>query len=330
MPPTSITIQSPATSANCGSGFDTLAIALSLYNFVKISILKNTSIIPSSLPSKAFSTANSNSKKILYTHSNPNITTQTTQMLETALHAFERHTQKKLPALEVNIWGDIPPTRGLGSSAAIRGGFIAGLNELFGKPLSQEALIRLTASLEQSVDNTTALFKGGFCVVRTNPKTGQYVHSLRFDISNKIGFAVISPSFEVSTSKARTILPQNISLQDAVKTVNSCAYLVSALITQNYDLLNADLPDFIHEPYRKTLTPFVDEAIAAGRASGAYAGWLSGSGSSIVCICPFEKTLSVSQAMGNIFTRNGIQNQIFQLQADLQGLRVITEKKDTI
>lgn len=79
----------------------------------------------------------------------------------------------------------------------------------------------------------------------------------------------------------------------------------------------------MHQPYRSTLCPFMNEAIAAGEAAGAWCGWLSGSGSSVLCVGPKERSAAITKAMSDIYARQGIAHQSFQLSADNHGLRPV-------
>jgi homoserine kinase len=80
--------------------------------------------------------------------------------------------------------------------------------------------------------------------------------------------------------------------------------------------------DCIHQPYRELLNPFGHESIDAGCHSGAYAGWLSGSGSTVVCICAADKVNGVIEAMQRAYEVNGIKSRAYRLRCDNQGLTV--------
>ena len=107
-----------------------------------------------------------------------------------------------------------------------------------------------------------------------------------------------------------------------MRSINSAAYVVAAFASGDYASLRHAAGDFVHEPYRLPSVPGGAEAIAAGVAAGAWTGWLSGSGSSVLCVC--EKTVSgpAFTAMTGAFSRAGMQSEGRILSADNDGLSV--------
>ena len=292
-----VLVQIPASTSNCGPGFDTLSIALSLYNFVRLSLREDGVIAPAD-------------------GGNPG----TREMVEEVALTFAQAAAVNTPGFDYEIWGDVPLARGLGSSSTVRAGIIAGLNRLCGHPLEQEALIRLVAKLENSPDNTCAAFDGGFCIARTDPTTCAYKQHIRFELPERLAFAAVAPDYKVMTDDSRRVLPDSLPFQDVVRSTNSLAYLVGVLVSGDYERLRGAVHDCIHQPYRELLNPFGHESIDAGCHSGAYAGWLSGSGSTVVCVCAADKVNAVIEAMQGAYEVNGIKSRGFRLRCDNEGL----------
>ncbi|PXA05131.1 homoserine kinase [Coraliomargarita sinensis] len=299
MPKKTVTVQIPASTSNCGPGFDCLSIALSLYNFVRLTVREDTVIAP-------VGEANAG----------------TQAMVEEAALSFAQTAGLDLPGFDYEIWGDVPLARGLGSSSTVRAGIVAGLNELVGNPLDEEAAIRLTTKLDSSPDNATAAFSGGFCIARTDPTTFAYQHHIRFELPGTLAFAAVAPDYKVMTDDSRRVLPETLSFKDVVRTTNSLAYLVGVLATGDFERLRGAVHDCIHQPYRELLNPFGHESIEAGCSSGAYAGWLSGSGSTVVCPCPADKVNVVLDAMTQAYAVNDIKSRSYRLLCDNDGLTV--------
>lgn len=295
----SILVQIPASTSNCGPGFDSLSIALSLYNFVRLSFRGDAVIAPVG-------------------EGNPG----TQAMVEEAALSFAQAAAVNVPGFDYEIWGDVPLARGLGSSSTVRAGLIAGLNHYFDQPLEQEAAIRLTTKLENSPDNTCAAFSGGFCIANMDPKTFAYRDHIRFELPDTLAFATIAPDYKVMTEDSRRVLPESLPFNDVVRSTNSLAYLVGVLISGEFERLKGAVHDYIHQPYRELLNPFGHESIDAGCSSGAYAGWLSGSGSTVVCVCSPSKVNDVLEAMQQTYTVNGIQSRAYRLTCDNRGLEV--------
>jgi homoserine kinase len=220
------------------------------------------------------------------------------------------------------IDGEVPPARGLGSSVTVIAGVLAGLNVLRGTGLSRERLVALATELEGHPDNASAGILGGFCVSRCDPATGAYLDTIRVVIPSDLIFVVVSPESEMLTKAARGVLPASLPYFDAVRSINSASYLVAAFATGQFDRLRHAVADFMHEPYRLPAIPGARAAIDAGCAAGALTGWLSGSGSSVLCVCRRVDVASVSAAMSAAFTQAGLPSVARALTADNEGLRI--------
>ncbi len=297
-----VTVQTPASTSNCGPGFDTLGIALELYNFVRVQAVDG--------------------KEVRYAGDEA-VGEDTLKMVNAAVKVFREHVEPPAHGIEFDIWGDLPIARGLGSSATLRAGIVGGLNAIHGYPLDKESLTGLVCRLDHSPDNTCPLIQGGFCVARIDPRNNRYLYALRHEVGPEIKFVVISPNMHVLTADAREILPDRLPFKDVVRSINSVSALVSIFATRRYELLEHAVSDYIHQPYREKLNPFSAEAIRAGIEAGAYCGWLSGSGSSVLCVARTEAADAVETSMMEIFASRGIETRAFKLNADNTGLRIV-------
>jgi len=240
----SVRVRVPATSANLGPGFDTLGVALRLSNTVTVRRAVKAS---------------------------PDA------MADEAATAFFSASKRKPFRFEWSIVGDVPRSRGLGSSVTVRLGLLHGLNRLANAPLDNEALYRLCARLEGHPDNAAPAAFGGFTVARPD---GSYQ---RFRVSPKLKFALLIPGYEVRTNDARRVLPAQIPYKDAVRSAANAAAIAAAFASSSYEALRGCFEDHLHQPYRSPLVPGLEKVIAAGVKAGALGGWLSGSGSTIAC-----------------------------------------------
>jgi homoserine kinase len=287
----------PATTANLGPGFDTLGVALKLHNHISIRESDGLNIERVD-DQKGSPSANAMSRE--------------------AVDAFFRRSKVKPHGLQIEVKGDVPATGGLGSSVTVRLGITYALNELNGRPLSDTALLEVVTELEHHPDNAAAALFGGFVVSGVVDGTIRY---RRFNVPASLKFVVCVPDFPVSTEKARALLPKQVSLPDAVENMKRVALITSVFATGDYSLLRGLFEDKLHQPYRKKLIPMLDDVISAGVEAGALAGWLSGSGSSIMCIAE-QKEKAVAEAMVNAFARQQIQCESHILVADNDGTRV--------
>lgn len=293
----SVTVRVPATTSNLGPGLDTLGVALKLHN--QISIRETDTLTVERVDGqKASASANA--------------------MTREAVDAFFRRSKVKPHGLQVEVKGELPLSGGLGSSVTVRLGIVFALNELNGQPLGDTALLDLVAELEHHPDNAAPAQFGGFVVSALINGSVRY---RRFSVPPALKFVVCVPEYEVSTEKARALLPKVVPLRDAVENLNRVALITSIFATGDYSLLRGLFDDKLHQPYRKKLIPMLDDVINAGVEAGALAGWLSGSGPSIMCLTE-QKEKAVAEAMANVFARQQIRCDTHVLVADNDGTRV--------
>ena len=293
----SITVRVPASTSNLGPGFDTLGIALKLHNH--ISIRECDEPLIERVDSQRTSAA-------------------ATAMTREAAAAFFNRSHLKPHGAKIEVKGEIPVAGGLGSSAMVRLGVMYALNELNGRPLADAALLDLVTELEHHPDNAAPALYGGFVVAARIAGT---VRCRRFSVPATLKFVVCCPEFEVATEKTRLLLPKQVPFGDAVENINRVALITAIFATGDYRLLGGLFDDTLHQPYRQKLIPMLGDVIAAGVSAGALAGWLSGSGPSILCITE-QKERAVADAMTGVYARLGVRCQSHILTADNDGIRV--------
>jgi len=237
-------VQVPATSANLGPGFDSLGVAVRLYN--------TTTVFKGRGPAPG-------------------------DMAREAADLFFKKSKTKSFAFHWSVEGDVPRSRGLGSSVTVRLGVLHGLNELAGRPLDRHAVFRLCSELEGHPDNAAPGAYGGFCVAPANGPVQRYA------VGEELAFVFLIPANELETEKARNLLPKTLPFADAILCAGNAAAVAGAFASGDYKKLAGCFGDRIHQPYRAKVLPFLDRVIQAGRDAGALGGWLSGAGSAVAC-----------------------------------------------
>jgi homoserine kinase len=237
-------VRVPATTANLGPGYDCLGAALQLHNIVTVT--RGRGGRPDPLARKAADT-------------------------------FFAAARMRPFSFRLEITGDVPRSRGLGSSVTVRLGILAGLNDLCGTPLSRQRLFELCAELEGHPDNAAPAAFGGFTVASPGGIA-------RFAVSSRLRFVLLVPDFEVATPAARKALPLTIPHAHAAENVGQACRITAAFASGRFELLRGAFSDHLHQPYRQPLIPFLGEVISAGEKAGALGGFLSGSGSTICCV----------------------------------------------
>lgn len=244
-------IRIPATSANLGPGFDSMGMALTLYNTVTV---EESEVL--SVPSVG---GRAPEDHMIY---------------RSMLTLWER---AGVPARKVTMTQDdqIPMTRGLGSSAACIAGGLLAANAMAGEPLSRSELLDLAALLEGHPDNVLPALLGGITV---GVMEEGHVHALRFEPPKGLRCLAFIPSGELSTEKSRGVLPQTVPLRSAVYNLSRAALLAGCLATGNLEELNWATQDCLHQPHRAPLIPGWTELEPAVREMGAKAVFISGAG----------------------------------------------------
>lgn len=295
----SASVRVPGTTSNCGAGIDTLGLALNLYNRVTLSRLPSVSAQPERAADA--------------------------RALELVKGSAERFFAAAgcVPfGFQYRVEGEIPTARGLGSSATIITGVLAGLNAMSDAGLSRQTLVELATAIEGHPDNVSAALLGGFTISRCDPGTGRFLNAIKVTVPTTLSFVVASPGIELVTKTSRAELPPNVPFFDAVKSINSAAYLAAVFATGEMDKLRHAVRDFMHEPYRLPKTPGARAAIAAGIEAGAATGWLSGSGSSVLCMCGQPEAERVAASMCAAFWRESVPCEARILAAENDGLVV--------
>lgn len=251
-----VTVRVPASTSNLGPGFDCLGIALRIYNQVSVSRGRGQPLAA---------------------------------MARSAAEAFFERAEHKPFSFSCAIVGDVPRSRGLGSSVTLRLGVLHGLNELADRPLQRRDIFEVCAHLEGHPDNAAPACYGGFNVARG-------LERQMFTVSAQLHFVLLVPDFEIATSEARRLLPSRVDRLHAVENSRNACAITAAFASREYHALRGAFVDHLHQPFRKKLIPFLDKVITAAESAGALGAFLSGSGSTI-CAITLRSPEKVARAM---------------------------------
>ena len=290
----SVTFRVPASTSNLGSGFDTLGMALGIYNRVTVT----RGIDPDTQTRDPF--------------------------CQSVGEAFFQKTGRPAEPFDVHVEGDVPRSRGLGSSVTVRSGIFAGLNALWNTGLSPTDMAREVTRLEGHPDNAVASIFGGLTIAKTSGGATHLENYLRFPLSPELCFTVVSPQLEVKTKASRDLLPETLPFGEVVQSINSFGFFLAAMVSGQIEkLAEVQTEEFIHQPYRLSGIPGAREALDGARQAGAFGSWLSGSGSSLVAMSSRSNASPVKEALLTPFTNGQIPFQEFVLSADNDGMRPV-------
>lgn len=205
---------------------------------------------------------------------------------------------------------------GLGAARPVRAGLLLALNVLARGPLSRQRIFELCADLEGHPDNAAPAIFGGFTVVR-----GKSVQ--RFDIASRVRFVILVPELEIETPAARRILPSRIRFGDAVRNSGNASTIASAFASADYEMARGAFEDYLHQPTRTRLIPFLPRVISAAEKQGALGAFLSGSGSAIAAVA-LERVDKIGRAM---LKASGAKGKVLIVRADNKGASVRGKRK---
>ena len=227
---------------------------------------------------------------------------------------------------EIEIFKNIKPGSGIGSSAASAVGSVFGMNALLGKPFNKTELTQFAmkgealASKCEHADNLAPALFGGFTLV----KSLSPLEILEIPSPDNLYATIIHPQIEVKTVDSRAILPKEVKLQEAIVQWANFGSLIHSLHTNNYQLMKSSLHDAIIEPHRSKLIPFYKEVKQAALNAGALGTNISGSGPSIFSLCKgIETATLVSDAIKKVYLSTGIKFDIHISKINIEGIKVL-------
>ena len=229
---------------------------------------------------------------------------------------------------EIEIFKNIKPGSGIGSSAASAAGSVFGLNYLLGNPYTNEELLTFAmkgeaiASKSEHADNIAPALFGGFTLVKSN----QPLEVLQIPTPKELYVVIAHQQIEIKTSEARSILPKEILLSDAIVQWSNLGSLIHALHTNDYSLIRSSLKDVVVEPHRSKLIPNFKALKNSALDANALGTSISGSGPSVFSLCEGESVaLQVKNAQKQLLKSTQIPFEIYVSKINTQGIRILTQ-----
>lgn len=289
-----IKVRVPATSANMGPGFDSIGIAVELYNVFGFREIES-GLIFKGIPEEFC-----NEENIIY---------------QGMLKCFEKANYVP-KGLEISaIKQEVPISRGLGSSSSCIVGGLVGANALMGNKFSKDEILQMAVEIEGHPDNVAPAVLGGM-VVAIMEEGRVYYDKVK--VQEHLKFVPIIPDFRLSTKDAREVLPKEIPLKHGVYNVGRASLMVAALSNGNYNLLKYACKDAFHEDYRSKLIKGFYEVKDEANNFGALATYLSGAGPTIMAMI-MDNNISFKNNMKNYLEKQSLSWAVHELSIDEEG-----------
>jgi homoserine kinase len=273
----------PASSANLGPGFDSLALALQLYTDISIKPAAQFSITTSGQGSHLFAGPDHFAARIVRT-----------------IVGHDRFA--------LHVQSEVPMTRGLGSSAAmaVAAAAVAGHPDPFS----------YVAGMEGHADNAAAAVLGGLV---TGAMVDGHGVAHRLALDPALQFVIVVPDRHLRTAAARKVLPKNVSLADAVFQLGRMGQLIAGMADHRV-LASYATDDRLHQRQRATLFPEARPILDAMGAAGALATCWSGAGPTLLAICVERSVKKVVAAAQVSMQSLRVAGSVSQIAPDLNGL----------
>jgi homoserine kinase len=285
-------VDTPATTANLGAGFDALALALALSNRTTVEVVDGRA-------GSVTLEVEGEGAGVLELMGSDRFTTGL------RLGLIELGLDPASIALRTTMHNRIPLSRGLGSSASATVAGLVAAGALAGRPIPPDRALVLACGAEGHADNAAAAVYGGFVVVS---HVAGDARAVRLDPPVDLVAALYVPDRPLSTAAMRAALPETVPFRDAVHNVGAASTIVAAMATGRLDLLAGATEDRLHEPYRASAVyPELPGIIAAARSAGALGAAMSGAGSSVIAFADDpERAAEVGAAMARWASSHGL------------------------
>jgi homoserine kinase len=291
-------LEVPASSANLGPGFDTLAVALQLYLRLHVCEILDGPVNELQFDLCGTRLGGDN-------------------LVERGFRTLAADELVEFPSLSLEVRSDIPVQGGLGSSAAAT---VAGLllYERLAGPRDGRDLLTLATRLDDHADNVAAALLGGLvttCVRDDGRVTARAEHW-----PEGIRFVVASPAVQLATSDSRRVLPDTVPRADAVFNLQRALLLVQALRHNQYEHVREALRDRWHQPFRACIVPGFTELLEL-RHPHLLGVCLSGSGPSVLALCTGAEDV-IAGSIAAVYDRIGVPCVVRVLSAHQPGTDV--------
>lgn len=312
-----VSVKVPATTANIGPGFDCLGMALPIYNTITIeeTVLPGTGIEINVIAESA----------AIDELSLEHIPLDENSLVYKAVELLYNSIGQTPSELKINIHSNIPVARGLGSSASVIVGALIAANELLGKPADEVALLSIACEIEGHPDNITPAIVGGL-VLSSQEDDGSVIYR-KLNWPTEWAITVCVPDFELSTDIARSVLPKEVPMKDAIFNAQRLGMFVQAVNTKDAELMKLALKDRLHQPYRMKLVPGLDKIMDNLRLIDSVLGCvLSGAGSSILVISEKNDLDKIRGIVKDTWTDQNIKSDIKTLNIEQTGAQIVSNE----
>ena len=306
---TLVRVKAPATTANMGPGYDCLGMALDVWNTIEIEVLDSGEPVVEVTGEGA-----------------GELGTGRDNLVYRSMEFLFQDAEQEMPLVRIRCDNAIPLARGMGSSAAAIAGGLVAANAICSQDYTPNDLLEMAATIEGHPDNVAAAVLGGMqLVISDKTEEGSRLYAVSINVPPELRAVVFVPQVRIATEDARAVLPEKITVADAVHNMGRVGLLVASMATNHPEYLAIATQDLLHQPYRQPLFPAMKVIFKAALDAGALGVFLSGSGSTVLALTQ-GREMTVAYEMAEAARQASVEGSVSVTQPTVRGAHLIGQE----
>ena len=306
---TLVRVKAPATTANMGPGYDCLGMALDVWNTIEIEVLDSGEPVVEVTGEGA-----------------GELGTGRDNLVYRSMEFLFQDAEQEMPLVRIRCDNAIPLARGMGSSAAAIAGGLVAANAICSQDYTPNDLLEMAATIEGHPDNVAAAVLGGMqLVISDKTEEGSQLYTVPINVPPGLHAVVFVPQVRITTEDARAVLPEKVTMADAVHNMGRVGLLVASMATNHPEYLAIATQDLLHQPYRQPLFPAMKVIFKAALDAGALGVFLSGSGSTVLALTQ-GREMTVAYEMAEAARQASVEGNVSVTQPTVRGAHLIGQE----
>ncbi|MED5587287.1 MAG: homoserine kinase [Chloroflexota bacterium] len=306
---TLVRVKAPATTANMGPGYDCLGMALDVWNTIEIEVLDSGEPVVEVTGEGA-----------------GELGTGRDNLVYRSMEFLFQDAEQEMPLVRIRCDNAIPLARGMGSSAAAIAGGLVAANAICSQDYTPNDLLEMAATIEGHPDNVAAAVLGGMqLVISDKTEEGSRLYTVPINVPSELHAVVFVPQVRIATEDARAVLPEKVTMADAVHNMGRVGLLVASMATNHPEYLAIATQDLLHQPYRQPLFPAMKVIFKAALDAGALGVFLSGSGSTVLALTQ-GREMTVAYEMAEAARQASVEGSVSVTQPTVRGAHLIGQE----
>ncbi len=306
---TLVRVKAPATTANMGPGYDCLGMALDVWNTIEVEVLDSGEPVVEVTGEGA-----------------GELGTGRDNLVYRSMEFLFQDAGQEMPLVRIRCDNAIPLARGMGSSAAAIAGGLVAANAICSQDYTPNDLLEMAATIEGHPDNVAAAVLGGMqLVISDKTEEGSRLYTVPINVPPELHAVVFVPQVRIATEDARAVLPEKVTVADAVHNIGRVGLLVASMATNHPEYLAIATQDLLHQPYRQPLFPAMKVIFKAALDAGALGVFLSGSGSTVLALTQ-GREMTVAYEMAEAARQASVEGNVSVTQPTVRGAHLIGQE----